>query len=103
MSVGKSGHKSYYTTGIITGLNQTVEYLDENNNHYATLHGMVRGNFKSKKGDSGGVVFIPRTDSNGGPIPIGIMSGTNNADNPPYVSFFTSINDLPTALQTGRY
>ena len=50
-------------------------------------------------GDSGGVVFISKTDVDGGAIAIGILSGGVDHENAMY---FTSINDLPRSLQT-RY
>lgn len=61
---------------------------------------MVKSNVYQDQGDSGGVVFIPRLDTLGGSVPIGILSGGIPASN---LMHFTSINNLPIVLQTGRY
>lgn len=103
MSVAKVGVKTHYTSGTVVGLNQTVVYYNTDGSYYATIHGLVKTNVRSLKGDSGGVFFIPRTDSNGGAIPIGILSGGSPSEDDPPITFFTGINDLPTSLQTGRY
>jgi len=97
LAIAKSGNTTFYTTGKVLGLNQTVNYKDENNT-VTTIKGLVKSNVNSYKGDSGAVVFIPRTDANGGAVPIGILSGGGGG-----IMYFTSINTLPASLQTGRY
>lgn len=99
MSIAKDGYETGYTEGKVKALNYTANYSNG-----VSIKGLVKTNAKTDDGDSGGAVFIPRTDANGGPIPIGIVSG-----GAPGVlgigasMYFTSINDLPTEMQTGRY
>lgn len=88
MAISKAGAKTGYTTGKVTGLNQTVTYSDVN----VTLKGMIKSNVYQAKGDSGGVVMIPRTDSNGGAIGLGILSGGINNGN---LMYFSDLNVLP--------
>ncbi len=95
MAISKAGVRTGYTTGKVTGLNQSVYYSDVN----LTLKGMIKSNVYQGQGDSGGVVMIPRTDSNGGAIGLGILSGGVNLDN---VMYFSDLNVLPMGLQN-RY
>ena len=99
MSIAKDGYNTGYTEGKVKTLNYTANYANG-----VTIKGLVKTDAKSDEGDSGGVVFIPRTDAKGGPIPIGIVSGGA----PGFLGigksmYFTSINDLPVEMQTGRY
>lgn len=99
MAIAKDGYETKYTTGKVKALNYTANYSNG-----VSIKGLVKTDAKTDQGDSGGVVIIPRTDANGGPIPIGIISG-----GAPGVlgigksMYFTSINDLPAEMQTGRY
>lgn len=100
MAIAKSGMKTHYTTGKVTALNQSVHY----NNTNVTVYGLVKSNVNGGEGDSGGPVFIPRTDANGGAIPIGIVSGGSSG----FLGigremYFTNIEDLPEGLVIGRY
>lgn len=92
--VAKNGTATGYTDGKITGLNVTDHY----DNFNVTIQGLVRTSVVSDYGDSGGPFFIPRTDAQGGAIPIGILSGGSSV----YTNF-TSINSLPFAYMQGRY
>lgn len=93
MAVSKEGITTGYTAGKVTGVNASVYYSDIK----MTITGMVKTNVYAQPGDSGGVVMIPRTDSNGGAIGLGILSGGNGSE-----MYFTNINDITTALQN-RY
>lgn len=95
MAISKAGARTGYTTGKVTGLNQTVTYSDVN----VTLKGMIKSDVYQGKGDSGGVVMIPRTDSNGGAIGLGILSGGIDHGN---LMYFSDLNVLPMGLQN-RY
>lgn len=99
MAIAKVGAVTGYTSGKVTGLNQTVTNDDD-----ITIHGLVKSNVKTDKGDSGGPVFIPRTDSQGGAIAIGIvnMKETTTILGIFVASYFTNIYDLPSYLQN-RY
>lgn len=93
MEIAKSGYATGYTRGKVTGLNQTYK-ASYNNNTY-TLKGMVKSNLTAKSGDSGGVVFIPKTDREGGSVAIGVVSGGSEG----FLGigknmYFTSINDM---------
>ncbi len=100
MAIAKVGNKTEYTSGKVTGLNQNVYYDNED----ATIYGLVQTNLKAGQGDSGGIIFIPRTDSNGGPIPIGVLSGGRNGIfGLGRATYFTSINDMHTPIKEGRY
>ncbi len=100
MEIAKSGMKTGYTSGKVQGLNQTIEYTKNN----ITLKGMVKSNVKCDNGDSGSPVFIPRTDANGGAIPVGILSGGSTGIlGIGRTMYFTDISDLPSELQSGRY
>lgn len=90
MAVSKEGITTGYTAGKVTGVNASVYYSDIK----MTITGMVKTNVYSQPGDSGGVVMIPRTDSNGGAIGLGILSGGNSSD-----MYFSDINSIPVALQ----
>lgn len=92
--IAKVGATTGFTTGQVKALNVSVYYSNENK----IIKGLVSSNLKSADGDSGGVVLLPYSDSNGGGIPIGILSGGNGT-----LMYFTSINNLPAALRTGRY
>jgi len=97
-AIAKAGHATRYTTGRINALNVTVNY----SNPAVTIHGLVRSNLRAAAGDSGGVVFIPRTDANGGSFPIGIVSGGHSFL---WVNtmFFTGIANMPMWVTSGRY
>lgn len=96
MAIAKSGITTKYTKGKVTGLNQTVKYSDDN----YTIHGLVKSNLKSDKGDSGGIVFIPRPDNEGSGIAVGIVSGGGNGIlGIGRTMYFTDINSLPSELQ----
>lgn len=90
--IAKDGWKSGWTTGYITALDTHIYYSNENK----TIYGLVTSTVSSQGGDSGSPVFFPRTDSNGGSIPIGVLSGNTTAGNSMY---FTSINSLLSVLQ----
>lgn len=99
MEIAKVGNATGYTSGKVTGLNQTVKIKKDN----YTIHGVIKSNLKSDEGDSGGPVFIPKIDALGGAVPIGILnSGETNLFGIQKAMYFTSINDLPTYLQN-RY
>ena len=85
MAVSKEGITTGYTAGKVTGVNASVYYSDIK----MTITGMVKTNVYSQPGDSGGVVMIPRTDSNGGAIGLGILSGGNSSD-----MYFSDINSI---------
>ncbi len=95
MVISKAGARTGYTSGKVTGLNESVYYSDVN----VQLYGMVKSDVFQGKGDSGGVVMIPRTDTNGGAITVGILSGGVDMDN---LMYFTDFSNLPVALQN-RY
>jgi hypothetical protein len=95
MAIAKAGVKTGYTSGNVTALNVSVYYSDIN----VTLKGMIKSNLYQGRGDSGGVVMIPRTDANGGAIGLGILSGGVNLD---YEMYFSDMNVYPIALQN-RY
>lgn len=98
MAIGKVGATTNYTAGKVTAINVTAAYLNADGQTYTYIKGMMKSTVHSQPGDSGAIVLIPRTDVNGGAIPLGILSGGNGTD-----MYFTSINNLPAALQTGTY
>lgn len=99
MAVAKSGNKTGYTTGKVTGLDQTVYY----DNFGVNVKGLVKTNVKSDQGDSGSPVFIPTKDSDGGAVPIGILNaGTKGVLGIGRSMYFTSFDSLPYSLQV-RY
>lgn len=99
MAIAKSGSATNYTSGKVKGLNQTASYISG-----YTIKGLVKSNVQSDDGDSGAPVFIPRTDANGGAIPIGVLSGGATGIFGLYsITYFTSINDMPSQLQSNRY
>ena len=100
MAVAKSGMKTGYTAGKITALSYDAQYKN------IKIKNLVKAQLKSNCGDSGAPIFTPRTQANGGPVPIGILSGGNTRDEcktPATYTLFTNINRLPANLQTGRY
>lgn len=104
MAIAKVGNTTKYTSGKVTGLNQSVTYKDDSSGSTEKIYGLVKSNLKSGKGDSGGAVFIPRKDSEGGSILVGILSGGGNGFLGLGKSmYFTSINDIFDPFQTGRY
>lgn len=104
MAIAKVGITTHYTSGKITGLNQSVTYKDEDTGVKEKINGLVKSNLKSDRGDSGGTVFIPRVDSKGGSIPIGVLSGGGNGFlGIGRTMYFTSINDMHTPIKEGRY
>lgn len=105
MAIGKVGNNTKYTTGKVKGLNQSINATDDYENVIGKVYGLVKTNTKAGDGDSGGVVFIPRADSTGGSIPIGIVSGGNLGEilGIGQSMYFTSIDVMPSAFQTGRY
>ena len=86
--VAKNGIKTGYTDGKVKGLNQTV------NCGNVTIKGLVKTNLSADERDSGGVVFIPMTDSDGGSIPIGVVSSGKSLFGILNEMDFTSINDM---------
>lgn len=102
MAVAKSGIKTKYTSGKVTGINQTVTFKEDSGN--IVIKGLVKTNVKSDEGDSGAPVFVPRTDSEGGSIPLGVLSGGHNGVlGIGRTMYFTSINDMKAEIQSGRY
>ncbi len=63
-TVCRSGSTTGVRCGVITGLNQTVNYAQ------GTVYGLIRTNICAEAGDSGGPLYVPST----GRI-IGILSG----------------------------
>ena len=99
-NVSKNGVKTGYTTGKVTALNQAIYYDTDGDGVSDTrIYGLVTSNVYQGQGDSGGVVMIPRTDSNGGAIGLGLLSGGVNMSN---TMHFSDLNVLPVALQN-RY
>ena len=103
MEVAKSGMKTKYTDGKVNGLNQTVTY-DMSDGSEMVIKGLVSTNLKVDEGDSGGPVFIPRTDAQGGAIPLGVVSGGKDG----FLGigrkmYFTDITDMVSGIQLGRY
>lgn len=96
MVVAKAGATTKYTDGKVTGLNQTVNYKNPDGSHQATIKGLVKTNVISDHGDSGAVVFIPKTDSAGGSVVLGTLSGGSKAAQTMY---FTDITSMPGQLQ----
>lgn len=101
MAVAKSGYKTKYTDGKVKGLNQTVEYTDDDGNVIKTIKGLVKTNVESDHGDSGAVVFIPREDSNGGSVVVGVLSGGNKGKifGIGRTMYFTDISSMPDEIQ----
>lgn len=101
MVVAKSGYKTKYTDGKVKGLNQTVEYTDDDGNVIKTIKGLVKTNVESDHGDSGAVVFIPREDSNGGSVVVGVLSGGNKGKifGIGRTMYFTDISSMPDEIQ----
>ena len=92
-AIGKSGDYTGYGGGYIYSFNATLcdTYTGE------CIHNLVKSTLGTAPGDSGGPVYTMRSDSQGGPIAIGIISGGSGAG-----MYFTNINNLPVSLQT-RY
>ena len=101
MAVAKSGFKTEYTDGKVKGLNQTVEYKDENGNVTETIKGLVKTDVKSDHGDSGSVVFIPKTDADGGSVVVGVLSGGSKGAifGIGRTMYFTDLTSMPGELQ----
>lgn len=93
--IAKSGKTTYYTSGKITELSATARYRITET-IYVTITKLVKSQVNAAKGDSGAPVFIPRSDSNGGAIPVGVLSGGDGS-----IMYFTNINNIPQA--TNRY
>lgn len=99
MTVAKSGATTYYTSGKVKGLNQTVTYTNG-----VKIKGLVKTNVYNSEGDSGAPVFVPREDSQGGAILLGVLSG-----GAPGIAgigtkmYFTSVNNMPSQFLTNRY
>lgn len=105
MAVAKVGDKTHYTAGKITDTSRNVKYKTGTNS-YTTINDLAVAEMTVNCGDSGGAVFISRTDANGGAIPVGIVSGGNPSEDCSVAgntTYFTNFNLLPTALQEGRY
>ncbi len=98
MIVAKVGWKTGYTTGKITAL--TTDISVKAGNDVYLIKNLVRASYKSELGDSGGAVMIPKTIYDGGLIAIGVNSSSNDNYS---ISYFTSINSLPSELQTSVY
>jgi hypothetical protein len=102
MAVAKSGNVTEYTSGKVTGLNQTATY--DVNGVDIVIKGLVKTNLKAQGGDSGAPVFVPRTDTNGGPIPLGVISGGfQGILGIGRRTYFTDISNMPSVLLTNRY
>lgn len=102
MAVAKSGKTTGYTSGKIKGLNQTAKYHEESGT--IIIKGLVKTNLESDSGDSGAPVFIPRADANGGPVPIGVVSGGSPGIlGVGRTMYFTHIDDMLPEIQVGRY
>lgn len=93
-AIAKVGQTTKYTAGKITNLSFTATY-----NLGITINNLIKADLKADSGDSGGAVFIPKTNNTA--LPIGIISGGPKNDNSQ--SYFTSINSLPSSLRLGRY
>lgn len=103
MEVAKSGITTEYTDGKVKGLNQTVTYEDEDGNE-TVIKGLVKTNLESDNGDSGAPVFIPRTDAQGGSVPLGVLSGGSQGFlGIGRTMYFTDITNMQADMQTGRY
>lgn len=98
--IAKSGAGTGYSDGKITKLNCTRHLTNLATGESYTIGGLVQANIKVDLGDSGGTVFLPIKDANGGARLVGIISGGTLGQN---VMFFTSIDSLPFAFLTGRY
>ncbi len=97
----------YRGTKVAMSGSATAKYVDGNiieldtNACYVTgecIYGLMETNFGSKLGDSGGTVYLPLSDKNGGGVVVGVVSGgdVNNM-------YFTSINNMPIEFISGRY
>lgn len=93
-AIAKEGATTKYTAGKITAPSFDAYHSSTGK----TIKGLVKSDLLSAKGDSGGVVFIPKTNFTA--IPIGILSGGNEGAG---LMYFTNINSLPYALRSGRY
>lgn len=105
MAVAKAGIATQYTAGTVQYTDVNVRYTTGPNT-YITINNLVQAAMRVNCGDSGGPVFTPRKDVNGGPVPIGIVSGGNPSEDCTVAgttTYFTNINRLPGTLQTGRY
>jgi len=99
MAIAKVGITTHYTTGKVTGLKQTIK-----NDEGVTIKGLYKSDLKVDKGDSGGAVFIPKSDANGGSMLVVITnSGIKGVLGIGRAMFFTSINDIPSKLIENRY
>lgn len=99
MAIAKVGITTHYTTGKVTGLKQTIK-----NDEGVTIKGLYKSDLKVDKGDSGGAVFIPKSDANGGSMLVGITnSGIKGVLGIGRAMFFTTINDIPSKLIENRY
>ena len=105
MEIAKSGITTEYTSGKVKGLNQTVTYGAKDGLPETIVKGLVKTNVESDEGDSGAPVFIPRTNANGGSIPLGVLSGGSQGIifGIGRTMYFTSINDMTGTIQSGRY
>ena len=103
MEVAKSGKTTEYKEGKVNGLNQTVTY-DMPDGSDMVIKGLVSTNLRSDEGGSGSPVFIPRTDAQGGAVPLGVVSGGKDG----FLGigrkmYFTDITDMVSGIQLGRY
>lgn len=103
LKIAKSANKTKYSEGKITGLNQTQKFKKEDGTS-VTIKGLVKSNLKATLGDSGGTVMIPKTDSQGGAVAIGVISGGGKSGflNLSYDTYFTDITNMSMNLQA-RY
>lgn len=103
MVVAKSGYRTGYTAGKLTSTSVNVSYKDAKGK-ITTINNLAQASLTVHCGDSGGPVFIPTKDSDGGPFTLGIVSGKDGdctaASN---VTYFSNINLLPWELQSNRY
>lgn len=91
-AIAKVGRTTKYSSGKITRINIS-EYQSTAGK---TILGLIDSDMPSKSGDSGGAIFIPKSNTTA--VPIGILSGGTEK-----TTTFTSIGDLPFSLQNGRY
>lgn len=99
MAIAKSGFRTGYTAGKVTSINTGTRNIKDSadpNKSY-NISGLISASYNGNTGDSGAPVFVPKSDLNGS-ILIGIHNASGGGE-----SLFTSINDIPNSLKSGRY
>lgn len=92
--VSKCGAITGFNASVIQKIHTTAYYWEDN----VTIYELVKTDLAGiEKGDSGSPVFLPRKDSDGGAIPMGVLSGGDS-----YSMYFTDINYMPE-FNDGRY